>query len=221
MTSTCRTPTIASKASSSTSTAASYSGPSGSCALEYTCSPSKVGRRVGYWITGGEAYDDGPLTVEEAGYEIVGKVDGGVWLKPGAADGRSEPPDPPQKNPAPKSGERGARIAARSHLGGDEARGSIKHARLFPSNGDGPSGRAALFRNSAAIGPFTLMIAIAISPAAYDAIKATMLPRIDAAPSPGADGLIRIWFDRQFVDRLGQMRDQGETYSDVILRAKS
>jgi hypothetical protein len=56
-----------------------------------------------------------------------------------------------------------------------------------------------LFRNSAAIGPFTLMIAIAISPAAYDAIKATMLPRIDAAPSPGADGLIRIWFDRQFV----------------------
>ena len=62
------------------------------------------------------------------------------------------------------------------------------------------------------------MIGIAITPAAYEAIKATMLPRIDAAPSPGADGLIRIWLDRQFVDRLGRMRGWGETYSDVILR---
>jgi hypothetical protein len=66
------------------------------------------------------------------------------------------------------------------------------------------------------------MIAIAITPAAYDAIKATMLPRIDAAPAPGADGLIRIWLDRQFVDLLGQMRRRGETCSDLILRlAKS
>jgi hypothetical protein len=62
------------------------------------------------------------------------------------------------------------------------------------------------------------MIGIAITPAAYNAIKTTMLPRIDAALSPGADGLIRIWLDPQFVDRLGRMRCWGETYSDVILR---
>lgn len=30
----------------------------------------------GYWIAGSEAYVEGPLTVEEAGYEVVGKVDG-------------------------------------------------------------------------------------------------------------------------------------------------
>jgi hypothetical protein len=28
----------------------------------------------GYWITGCEAYVDGPLSIEEAGYEVVGKV---------------------------------------------------------------------------------------------------------------------------------------------------
>ena len=67
-------------------------------------------------------------------------------------------------------------------------------------------------------GPFRTMIAIAITPAAYDAIKATTLPRIDAAPSPGADGLIRIWLDRKFVDQLGYMRGPRESYSDVILR---
>jgi hypothetical protein len=74
------------------------------------------------------------------------------------------------------------------------------------------------FGSSKVIGPFRTMIAIAITPAAYDAIKATMLPRIDAAPSPRADGLIRIWLDRKFVDQLGYMRGPGESYSDVILR---
>jgi hypothetical protein len=52
----------------------------------------------------------------------------------------------------------------------------------------------------------SLTISCNVRPAAYDAIKATMLPRIDAAPSPGADGLIRIWLDRNFVDQLGYMR---------------
>jgi hypothetical protein len=37
-------------------------------------------------------------------------------------------------------------------------------------------------------------------------------------PRPGPDGLVRIWLDRKFVDRLGQMRGPGESYSDVILR---
>ena len=34
----------------------------------------------------------------------------------------------------------------------------------------------------------------------------------------GPDGLIRVWLDRKFVDRLVQMRGPGESYSDVILR---
>jgi hypothetical protein len=61
------------------------------------------------------------------------------------------------------------------------------------------------------------MISISITPEAFEAIRAT-LPHSDAPPSRGPDGLIRIWLDRKFVDRLGQMRGPGETYSDVILR---
>ena len=44
-----------------------------------------------------------------------------------------------------------------------------------------------------------------------------MMPA-DRAAAPGPDGLIRIWLDGKFVDRLGQMRGRGEAYSDVILR---
>jgi hypothetical protein len=61
------------------------------------------------------------------------------------------------------------------------------------------------------------MISVSITPEAFEAIRAT-LPHSDAPPSRGPDGLIRIWLDRKFVDRLGQMRGPGETYSDVILR---
>jgi len=61
------------------------------------------------------------------------------------------------------------------------------------------------------------MIAITITPEAYDAIK-PRLPETDLAPSKGADGLIRLWLDRRFVDQLAQMRAKGESYSDVILR---
>jgi hypothetical protein len=39
------------------------------------------------------------------------------------------------------------------------------------------------------------------------------------APSPqGQDGLIRVWLDRPFVERLGRLRGPGESYSEVILR---
>jgi hypothetical protein len=61
------------------------------------------------------------------------------------------------------------------------------------------------------------MIAIAITPAAYKALKAT-LPMTEGAASPGADGQVRIWLDCKFVERLAQMRAPGESYSDVILR---
>lgn len=36
----------------------------------------------------------------------------------------------------------------------------------------------------------------------------------DAAAPSRADGLIRIWLERKLVDRLGQMRGPGESYSD-------
>jgi hypothetical protein len=62
------------------------------------------------------------------------------------------------------------------------------------------------------------MIAISITPAAHQAIKASLLGTGDATPRPGPDGLIRVWLDRKFVDRLAQMRGPGESYSDVILR---
>ncbi len=62
------------------------------------------------------------------------------------------------------------------------------------------------------------MIAIAITAEAYQAVKATLLETNDGPPRPGPDGLIRIWLDPKFVDRLAQMRCPGETYSDVIVR---
>jgi predicted CopG family antitoxin len=61
------------------------------------------------------------------------------------------------------------------------------------------------------------VIAITISLAAFEALQA-MMPGTGAGAWPGPDGLIRIWVDRQFVERLGQMRSPGESYSDVILR---
>ena len=47
-------------------------------------------------------------------------------------------------------------------------------------------------RNSEAIFLFKAMIAIAITPAAYEAIKASLPPRIDCAASPGPDGHVPI-----------------------------
>ena len=63
------------------------------------------------------------------------------------------------------------------------------------------------------------MIAISITPQAHEAIRATPLGQAAVtSPSGPDDGLIRIWLDRKFVDRLGQMRGPGESYSDAILR---
>ena len=60
------------------------------------------------------------------------------------------------------------------------------------------------------------MIAVTITPAAFQALK-IMRPETYDTP-PGADGMIRIWLDRNFVDRLSQMKAPGEGYGDVILR---
>jgi hypothetical protein len=63
------------------------------------------------------------------------------------------------------------------------------------------------------------VISISITAEAFEAIKATLPKDSDSWP-PQYDerGLIRVWLERKFVDRLGAMRGQGESYSDVILR---
>ena len=60
------------------------------------------------------------------------------------------------------------------------------------------------------------MIAIAITPAAYEAIKADAV--YGAPRSVGPDGQMRIWLDHAVVDRLRALRRSGESYSDLILR---
>ena len=63
------------------------------------------------------------------------------------------------------------------------------------------------------------MIAISISHEAYEAIKATLPKGADSGPpQPDGRGNVRLWLERQFADRLGQIRGSGESYSDVILR---
>jgi len=63
------------------------------------------------------------------------------------------------------------------------------------------------------------MIRIAITPAAFDAIAAT-LPvgsvAVEAEPNERRERLI--WLETAMVDRLGAMRGPGESYSEVILR---
>jgi hypothetical protein len=75
---------------------------------------------------------------------------------------------------------------------------------------------AAPLRNNAAIGPFSLMVSISITQAAYDAIRSTFLDLPGDAPGP--DGTIKIWLDPKFADGLAAMRGPGEGYSEVILR---
>ena len=63
------------------------------------------------------------------------------------------------------------------------------------------------------------MIRIAITPAAYDAIAATLpLGSVGYEPQLNAKGERLIWIEAIWHDRLAAMREPGESYSDVILR---
>jgi hypothetical protein len=63
------------------------------------------------------------------------------------------------------------------------------------------------------------VIRIAITPAAFEAIAATLpLGSVGYEPQPNAKGERLIWLEAAIVDRLGAMRGPGESYSDVILR---
>ncbi len=63
------------------------------------------------------------------------------------------------------------------------------------------------------------MIRIAITPAAFEAIAATLpLGSVGYEPQLNAKGERLIWLEAAVVDRLAAMRGPGESYSDVILR---
>jgi hypothetical protein len=63
------------------------------------------------------------------------------------------------------------------------------------------------------------MIRVAITAAAFEAIKAT-LPVGSVAHEAEANewGERAVWLEDAMADRLGAMRGRGESYSDVILR---
>ena len=63
------------------------------------------------------------------------------------------------------------------------------------------------------------MIRIAITPAAFEAISATLpLGSVGFEREPDAKGERQIWVEAAVVDRLAAMRGPGESYSDVIMR---
>jgi hypothetical protein len=63
------------------------------------------------------------------------------------------------------------------------------------------------------------MMRIAISPAAFDAISATLpLGSVAVEPEVTDKGERLVWIDVGVANRLSAMRGPGESYSDVILR---
>jgi hypothetical protein len=63
------------------------------------------------------------------------------------------------------------------------------------------------------------MIRIAITPAAYAAIGATLaLGTVAVEPERAQDGSVHIWLDPGVLAKLKALRGPGESYSDVILR---
>jgi hypothetical protein len=62
------------------------------------------------------------------------------------------------------------------------------------------------------------MIRIAISPAAYAAIAATLPSNVGVEQNRAPNGDHYVWLEPRFVDRLRALRGPGESYSDVILR---
>ena len=63
------------------------------------------------------------------------------------------------------------------------------------------------------------MIRIAITPAAFEAIAATLpLGSVGYEAEDNERGEKFVWLAEAVVDRLGAMRGRGESYSDVILR---
>ena len=64
----------------------------------------------------------------------------------------------------------------------------------------------------------TSMIRIAITPAAFEAIAATLPGNVGFESKRAPNGDWFIWLDHATVARLNALRGPGESYSDVILR---
>jgi hypothetical protein len=63
------------------------------------------------------------------------------------------------------------------------------------------------------------LIRIAITPAAFDAIAATLpLGSVTFEQQLGANGERFIWLEGRILNKLAAERRRGESYSDVILR---
>jgi len=63
------------------------------------------------------------------------------------------------------------------------------------------------------------MMRIAITPAAFEAVVATLvLGTVAVEPERDEDGDIYIWLDPRVLTKLKALRGPGESYSDVILR---
>jgi hypothetical protein len=63
------------------------------------------------------------------------------------------------------------------------------------------------------------MIRLSITPAAFDAISATLpLGSVGFEREAGEKGERLIWVETAVVERLRALRGPGESYSDVILR---
>ena len=63
------------------------------------------------------------------------------------------------------------------------------------------------------------MIRITITPAAYEAIAATLaFGTVAVEPERARDGSLHIWLDPGVLAKLKALRGPGESYSDVILR---
>jgi hypothetical protein len=63
------------------------------------------------------------------------------------------------------------------------------------------------------------VIRIAITPAAFDAVVATLaLGTVAVEPERAQGGSVHIWLDPRVLARLKALRGPGESYSDVILR---
>ena len=90
-------------------------------------------------------------------------------------------------------------------------------ARLLARSASNRISRASdLWNNGAGHLLTARMIAITLTAAAFEALKG--MQAMAEATQPGADGLIRVWLDHRFIDRLARMRASPESYSDVILR---
>lgn len=61
------------------------------------------------------------------------------------------------------------------------------------------------------------MVRISISPAAFNAITATLPGSVGVENKRDSNGDWQIWLDRRIVDRLNAMREPHEGLSDVIL----